>query len=57
MNQVLFRFENQWICSLITFETFFSQGLMGKSMEKLGSLRSPMEKRGKGALSIFVGLN
>jgi hypothetical protein len=50
-------FGNQWVCSLITFRTFFSQGLMGQSMEKLGSSRSPMEERGKGALSVFINLN
>jgi hypothetical protein len=32
-----FELENQSICSLIKFETFFSQGLMRKSMEKLGA--------------------
>jgi hypothetical protein len=45
MNQVLFRLWNQWICSLITFDTFFLSRIDVKIKGKAWSSRLSMEER------------
>ena len=57
MNQVLLGFGNEWICSLIKFGIFFSQGMMGNHKGKFRSSRSPMEKREKEPRAILVRQN
>ena len=50
---ISFELENQRICSLIEFGTFFSQGLMGKSRKKAWELKVTNEGEREGHSSIL----